>query len=170
VVEDVELVDLAEIRDQVVDVAAEALDFAVLGLVVIEDVDVDYRAVLGEAGGNLFAEDEVRAGTEAIHQGEAAVDGVVIGDRHVVHPAGLRAAIEILRLAQGVVDEAGQPAQGLVRKRRVAVQVDPHARTLVKTHALPAFAAGSVFEKGRQHVTHLLQLQCRYGWHCGEGL
>ena len=89
VIQDKQLVDAAQVRYEIVDITAQALDFAVLGLVVVVDVDVHDGAVLGEARRDLFTDKEVGQRAAAVEQGLAAVDRVVIGDRNEIHPAPL---------------------------------------------------------------------------------
>ena len=96
VVEREEHVGLAQAGGDVEHVAAERLQVAVqrLGHAVDTEVDLEVRA--RKPARHLLAHDEVRAVGMGGQELEAAVDGVVIGDRDQIHAARLGDAVDLV--------------------------------------------------------------------------
>src|SRR6185503_14728237 len=88
-----------------------ALQLAVRGLVQAEDVDVHPLPGIGEAGLDLFAYDDLRRQLgPRVEERLAAVDRLVVGDRHEVHPGALGALVDLDRI--GVRVPGPQQASG----------------------------------------------------------
>jgi hypothetical protein len=116
-------VDVADARLEVAGAVLERL--VVRGRDPVAE-DVDRLALAAEPHGELLGDEDVRT----VGDLEAAVDGVVIGDRHEVHPPALGELVDLLggsralRQAEGPLD----PELGDRRGARVAVHVGPRRR------------------------------------------
>ncbi len=88
--------------------------------------DVNRLGLAGEAGGQLLGDEAVGAAV----QRQAALDRVVIGDRHEVHPAALGELVDVLG-GRRALRQPKRPLHaelGDHRRGGVAVQVDPAGR------------------------------------------
>jgi hypothetical protein len=85
--------------------------------------DVDRLGLALEPRRQLLGDEDVGAIGDLLDPG----DGVVIGDRHEVHPAALGQLVDLLwrRGALGQPERSLDPELGQLRGGRVAVQVDP---------------------------------------------
>jgi hypothetical protein len=83
--------------------------------------DVHRLGLAGEAGGQLLGDEAIRA----IGKREAAVDRVVVGDRHEVHAASLGEVVDLLRRGRALrqSERALHPEARELRGGRVAVHV-----------------------------------------------
>jgi hypothetical protein len=88
--------------------------------------DVHRLRLAAEAGGELLGHEHVRAVGDLEHAG----DRVVVGDRDEVHAAPLGEVVDLLRGrgALGEPEGALDAEAGLLRRGRVAVEIDPHDR------------------------------------------
>ena len=83
-----------EVALQLVDILPHRLDFPMLALIESPNEHVHLAPVLGKARPNLFAEKDAGA----IRDFEAAIDPIVIGERHAIHPALAQLIVERARL------------------------------------------------------------------------
>ena len=90
--------------------------------------DVHRLGLAAKPGGELLGDERVLV---AVGKLERAVDRVVIGDRHEVHPAALGEVIDLLRRCRALrqAERALHAELGHRRGGRVAVQVDPAGRS-----------------------------------------
>ena len=93
---------------------------------------MDLLGLAAEAGGQLLRDEHVGA----VGDGQRAVDRVVVGDRHEVHPAPLGEGVDLLgrRGALGQAQRVLDPELGDRGGGRVAVQVDPAGRRVRIPH------------------------------------
>jgi hypothetical protein len=110
--------------------------------------DVHRLGLAGEAGGQLLGDEAV--GTAG--QLEAAVDRVVVGDGHEVHPAPLRQLVDLPRRG-GALGQAKRALDSETRELRgggMAMQIDPGSHRclplLVRCHLQILGIAGKTCE------------------------
>ncbi len=106
---------------QLVDVAAQGLDVAVLRLGDADRQAVDLAAVLGELDGDLLGEE----GARQVGDLERAGDGVVIAQGHEVHAPLAAETVDLARLGEalGRAELAQDPLEALLWTCRSALAV-----------------------------------------------
>jgi hypothetical protein len=87
---------LGQVCQEADEVVAPALDFNVLAFGEIENTDVHCGAARHPAG-DLFTEEEIRAGTERL----GGIDGIMVGDRNQIHALVFQDAIDLPRIVVG---------------------------------------------------------------------
>ena len=110
----------AQVLDEVEDVPSLDVDHFPLRQGEVEDVHVDPVARLREERLDLGRDEEIRVVRVAIPELQAAVHGVVVRERHEVHPAGLRESVGLVGV---VVRVTRVPGPEVLENRRVRVQV-----------------------------------------------
>jgi hypothetical protein len=111
VVEHEQEVLLAKVGDEFPDVRAEALDFAVLRLVQAVNPEVNGVVEFRKSGAHFFAGDEIRGVTQTVKHFETAIEGIVVGYGHQIHPPALRRRVDIE--GPGIAIPAAQEAEML---------------------------------------------------------
>ena len=113
---------LRQVFLQVVDILAQALDFAVLRLVDSPHEQMHLAAVLGEIGRHLLADECARL----VRDFEATLDAVVVGDGDEIHPARAKQVVEFpgLGIAVGKIEPARDPFRGAVAEAGMDVEVN----------------------------------------------
>ena len=112
----------SQVLVQVVDVSSAALDLGMLFLVDPEDVDVDALPRLGKPRFHLFRDEEIVRVGVGVQEGEAAVDRVVVGNRHEIHAALFGDPVNLFRPVVRV-PRVGDAEVLECRMNRMAVQV-----------------------------------------------
>ena len=120
-IQNVEDAGLAKLGNKLFAVRAQPLDLAMLSLIEAVDADVDFMVKLGKEGAYFLPDKEVGKIAEAVENFQAAVDGIVVGDRDQIHAAPLRRAIHVERLRIAV--PRAEKAQMLCRARVPAMRV-----------------------------------------------
>ena len=115
------------------EIVAPALQFDVVALGDVVDAHVKLTAARQRTG-DLFAEEEIGAGTQSFH----GVDGIVIGDCHQIHAEPLELFVDFERLV--VAFTAHWRMRGMVHMPeclRMDVQIAPHIRvvTCARSHS-----------------------------------
>ncbi len=104
------------------EIVAAALDFDVVAFGDVVDAHVQLAAA-GQRTGDLFAEEEIGAGTQALD----GVDGIVIGDCHQIHAEPLEFFVDFERLVVAFAAHAAHERDGThAGVPGVDVQIAPH--------------------------------------------
>jgi hypothetical protein len=111
-----------EISRQLVDVAAQFLEFLVMRFIDPIGKNVDFALILREKGGDFLADESIGQ----VGDLESAGDLVVIGDCDEVHASLFGAIINLLRrrVAFSAIQDAQKPVVSEVGVVRMHVQID----------------------------------------------
>src|SRR5580704_11968085 len=87
----------AQIRSSLEDAAPQRLDFTVDFLIDAVRPDVHLERTGGEVAFDLLADEEIAGFGMPLEEFKAAVDAVMIGDGHEIHPPRFRGGIDRVR-------------------------------------------------------------------------